>query len=62
MTPAVLKHALIGLDSYDFMKDTLEDVDSTIKTVGATKRKSSQEDQKKNKSENKDMSKDYFLD
>ena len=60
MTPAVLKHALIGLDSYDFMKDTLEDVDSNIKTVGATKRKSSQEDQKKNKSENKDMSKDYF--
>ena len=58
MTPAVLKHALIGLDSYDFMKDTLEDVDSTIKTVGAAKRKSSQEDQKKNKSEN--MSKDYF--
>ena len=60
MTPAVLKHALIGLDSYDFMKDTLEDVDSNIKTVGATKRKSSQEDQKKNKSENNDMSKDYF--
>jgi len=49
LTPAVLKQALLGLDTYDFMKDALDDVDDTIVPLGASKSKSSQKGKKKGK-------------
>lgn len=50
LTPAILKHALLGLDSYDFMKDALDDVDDTILPLATSKSKSSQRAPKRSKS------------
>jgi hypothetical protein len=51
LTPAILKHALLGLESYDFMKDALDDIDDNIAPVATLKQKSSQKGPKRNKSE-----------
>ena len=51
LSPAILKNALMNLESsYSFMKDTLDDVEDAILSGSLTKSKSSQSKMKKSKS------------